>query len=140
MIAYMTLTEYIWNFQWKVALWACCKHVLLILCWGFNQCVLAMFIAEFGFPDKVWRTLHKCRLRSMNLIQFDCCQCLLSHSQVTLKLHDCKISLPDINVYSLQLSLLFHAQKSDTTQTKPAKKSAPVSKQQSNLFSFFKRK
>mgnify|MGYP001797770854 CR=1 FL=1 len=29
-IACMILTEYFWKFQWKIALWECCYHALLV--------------------------------------------------------------------------------------------------------------
>ena len=29
LIAYKTLTEYFWKFQWKIALWEQCQHTLL---------------------------------------------------------------------------------------------------------------
>ena len=84
---YRTLTEYFWKFQWKVALWESCSRALLIVWCRFSRCALSMLIAEFGLLDNVLRMLHKSRQRNINLIQFDCCQCLLSRCHVTLKLH-----------------------------------------------------
>ena len=83
---YMTLTIS-GKFQWKFALWESCQRVLFIVWCVLNCSVLAMFIAKFGSPDNVLRVSHKSRQRSIILIQFYCCQCLLSLSQVALKLH-----------------------------------------------------
>ena len=31
MIAYMILTECLWKFQWRIALWDCCEHALFFI-------------------------------------------------------------------------------------------------------------